>query len=472
MYPNGSPYPKNKSHAEASATDQTDGLRFVEASPAEALQNLIGLDTMSRPWESWYAFVSRLIRANLFNDAEVRSQLPTPWVRWAFAPHQLPLSEVEAPEALSRLPDLELKFRALAWHPFPELSSVPPECLRICPSCAGMGTHSYAMQADVLERCPVHDEPLVHRCPNCNVPLLWQARTSSQSAFCCPAGCSLHRGPHSGLYLPDEEILNVELEAQCVWTRTVQARVAIVSGPVHIAYPPYLAVAPPRVPPLPSPGLMPALLQALGCAGVGLPATPAHHARATGRWTIRVSPWTRLPSEAISEDALEAMRRSFRRGAYRTHVPVPRPAAFAEWMTSNDLEKGLWPESEVEEGTASTVFGFPSYLVTNNEVTALRKLLARHTEPDMAAAHYEAFLFELLKQSRRRRIALDNLAQPAPETRVAETFDAIVRTDIGLLRVSGRTEADDASRSTWSGFREMAEMDGGMIYITRRYGPR
>ncbi|MFH1598814.1 MAG: hypothetical protein ABIH12_00915 [Pseudomonadota bacterium] len=141
-------------------------------------------------------------------------------------------------------------------------------------------------------------------------------------------------------------------------------------------------------------------------------------------------------------------------------------------MTSNDLEKGLWPESEVEEGTASTVFGFPSYLVTNNEVTALRKLLARHTEPDMAAAHYEAFLFELLKQSRRRRIALDNLAQPAPETRVAETFDAIVRTDIGLLRVSGRTEADDASRSTWSGFREMAEMDGGMIYITRRYGPR
>ena len=51
------------------------------------LERLIGFDTLNRPLESWYAFVGRLIRANLLNDVEIRNQLPADWVRWAFAPH-------------------------------------------------------------------------------------------------------------------------------------------------------------------------------------------------------------------------------------------------------------------------------------------------------------------------------------------------------------------------------------------------
>ena len=176
------------------------------------LERLIGFDTLSRPLESWYAFVSRLIRANLLNDVDIRKQLPADWVRCAFAPHEVQTSDLAVPAPyIDRLPDVALKLRPITWQPFPELSSAPPECLRGCPRCLEAGYHSYAMQGDAIARCPVHDEELVHRCPHCDTQLLWQARTPGLSAFQCPAGCPLLEGVHSGLHVPHEDRITAAL---------------------------------------------------------------------------------------------------------------------------------------------------------------------------------------------------------------------------------------------------------------------
>lgn len=458
------------------ATDYTDDVRFQDAGRLATIESLIGYDTMERPFESWYAFVCRLIRANLLNDAEIRERLPATWVRWAFAPHQIQVSDIAPPEPLrERQSNLELKFCALAWHPYPEMSGTPIECLRVCPTCIAAGTHSYALQVDILERCPVHDDVLVHRCPTCDLPLLWQSHTPRQSAFTCPAGCALQAGPSSGLHVPDEEALAAAFREEWAWINALREQVAMLSVPVHIAYPPYLTVGTLRVPPLPSPGLLPAVLQALSSAGIDVPTSLPHHAQSTGRWTVEVRLWD-PPSITVDESRVDAMRRSFRRGAYETAVPLAHRERFVTWLKRKSSTQGAWRGVQVEETPLGPVCGFPSYLVTNNELTALRRLLIRGPDPQTAVAHYEAFLFDLLDNATVRRLALDDLSMPAAETRVAEAFDALILTAQGLRRICCRTEGDDDSRLTWDNLHEQAGMAGagagGIIYITRRHGPR
>ena len=126
----------------------------------------------------------------------------------------------------------------------------------------------------------------------------------------------------------------------------------------------------------------------------------------------------------------------------------------------------------MEEGSLCTTFVLPSYLVTNYEITALRRLLARGSDAGLACAHYQQVLIELLEHARLRRIALNELQEPSPHVIVAEAFDAIVRTAVGHWRISGRTQGDNESRITWQDFREPAEMTGGIIHVMRRNGPR
>ena len=437
------------------------------------LERLIGFDTLNRPLESWYAFVGRLIRANLLNDVEIRNQLPADWVRWAFAPHGVQTSDLAAPGPyIEGMPAPELKLRPAAWHPFPDLSSAPPECLRGCPHCLEAGYHSYALQGDLIARCPVHDEALVHLCPHCDTQLLWHTRSPGFSAFHCPAGCPLLEGIHSGVHVLHEAQITAALQEHWVWTQALRQAITFVSGPVHIAYPPYLAIAPLRMPPLPSKGLLPALLHSLQMTGLALPAFAPYHEQSHGRWVLMAKPWTWNEAETHDESQLDAYRRAFRRGAYRTYIPLANRATFEHWLSASQSEHGCWHEGAVEEGSLCAAFMLPSYLITNYEITALRRLLARGSDAGLACAHYQEVLIELLEHARLRRIALDELQEPSPHVIVAEAFDVIVRTEIGYWRVSGRTQGDDESRSTWQDFREPAEMTSSIIHVMRRHDPR
>ena len=437
------------------------------------LERLIGFDTLDRPLESWYAFIGRLIRANLLNDMDIRHQLPADWVRWAFAPHGVQTSDLASPgPCIERMPDPELKLRPMAWQPFPDLSSAPPECLRGCPRCLKAGYHSHAFQGDLIARCPVHDETLVHRCPHCDTPLLWQARSPGFSAFHCPAGCPLLEGVHSGLHVPHETQMTTALQEHWAWTQALRQAITFTSGPVHIAYPPYLAIAPLRMPPLPSKGLLPALLHALQAKGLALPAFASYHEHSHGQWMLEAQPWTWNAFQTRNEDQLDIYRRAFRRGAYRTSVPLTDRATFEQWLVVSESDHGRRHDGAVEEGSLCASFVLPSYLFTNNELTALRRLLARGSNPGLVCAHYTQVLIELLEHARLRRMALDQLQEPSPHVSVAEAFYAIVHTAAGYWRVSGHTRGEDASRDTWLDFREPAEMAAGMIHVMRRYGPR
>ena len=438
------------------------------------LERLIGFDTFKRPLESWYAFVSRLIRTNLLSDIEIRQYLPADWIRWAFAPHEVQASDLTSLDLyVGALPDVELKLQPVAWQPFPELSSAPPECLRGCPRCLQEGYHSYAMQGDLIARCPVHDEALVHRCPHCDTQLLWHTRSPGRSAFHCPAGCLLLEGTHSGLHMPHEEQMTTALQEHLAWTQALREVVSFVSGPVHIAYPPYLAVASLRTPPLPSSGLLPALLHAMTAVRLAVPPFACYHEQSQGRWAIKVMPWTWNRADTPVEDQVDNYRRAFRRGAYRTYVPLVNPEVFEQWLANSEAANGNWHGGGVEEGNGCTIFGLPSYFVTNSELIALRRLLARgNSNPGLACAHYAQVLTELLEHARLRRIALDRLEEPSPHVTVAENFDAIVLTDRGYWRVCGRTQGDELSRTTWRDFREPAEIAAGIIHVMRRYGPR
>lgn len=436
------------------------------------LERLIGFDTIRRPFESWYAFVARLIRANLLTDVEIRRQVPPDWVRWAFAPDSvLPGDLATLGPYFRQLSKPEIKIRPGAWQPFPELSSSPPECLRICPRCIGDGYHSYAWQGDLIARCPVHHEPLTHHCPHCATQLLWQSRSPGLSAFQCPAGCLLLDGIHSGLYVPDELAITQALQEHWQWTQSLSAAITFVSGPMHIAYPPYLASAPLRMPPLPSKGLLPALMHALQSSGVTMPGFKPYHEQSRGHWTIEAKSWTWKESEPSTEYQLETYRRAFRRGAYRTHVPIATRAPIDAWLAASESAHGRWHGGEVEEGEHCSTLVLPSYLVTNNELTGLRRLLARGRDPELACAHYLQALVDLLEHARQRRIALDKLDHPSPHITVAESVDAIVRTAEGYWRLSGFTRGEDDSRASWLDYREPAEIAGGMIHIMRRSGP-
>lgn len=451
-------------------TPDADSTDDAHSSP---LVRLIGFDTLHRPLESWYAFVSRLIRANLLNDLEIRHQLPADWVKWAFAPHEVRASDLAAPSSyVAELRDRELKLRPALWQPFPELSSVPPECLRACRRCLEAGYHSYALQGDMIARCPVHDEPLVHLCPHCSVPLLWQARSPSASAFQCPAGCPLVEGVHSGLHVPHEPQITAALQEHWAWTQELRQSITLASGPVHIAYPPYLAVAPLHMPPLPSAGLLPAMLDALRATGLVLPAFESYHNKSHGQWTLTVQPWAWNEAHAVDENWLESHRGAFRRGVYRTAVPLANRSTFIQWLAASESAHGRWHDGRLEEANHGATFVLPSYLVTNNELTALRRLLARGSNPELACTHYQQVLTDLLDHARLRRMALDELQEPSPHVTVAETFESVVTTAAGHWRVTGRTHGDEDSRGAWQNFREPAEMGSGFVHIMRRNGPR
>jgi hypothetical protein len=90
---------------------------------------------------------------------------------------------------------------------------------------------------------------------------------------------------------------------------------------------------------------------------------------------LKVQPWTWDEADSRDETHLEAYRRAFRRGAYRTYLPLVDRVAFEQWLARSEAAHGKWHDGAVEEGSACAIFGLASYLVTNNELIALRRLL-------------------------------------------------------------------------------------------------
>ena len=440
---------------------------------AVSLPHLIGFDTLDRPHESWYAFVARLIRANLLNQFDVRHQLPSEWVHSAFSPGEVPLAPlIESIKRYEpRVVDWEDKLSPEVWVLFPDLCNAPPECLRCCPSCLGEGFHSYAMQGDLVARCPVHDEALIHACPHCGVPLVWRAQTAAASAFQCPAGCVLMDTLWSGLDLPDHNHMTEALRAHKTYVGRFREIVTFVSGPLYVAYPPYLVVAPLRMPRLPSIGLIAALRESIATISQSLPPTLFFHAITHGDWVFEIARWKECERSSTAAHQLKAMRRLFRRGVYQTKIPIVNRAKIDGWLTDVQARYGKWGDAVLLEDDGGWVLVMASYRLINNELAALRRILARDLDPFIALVHYEDYLIRTLEDSLIRRAALDRVATPCLALQQTESFEGILAIDSGFWLVKARTQGNSLGQAAWEEFREPAELRKGEIHVTARYGP-
>lgn len=441
---------------------------MTSARSTNALRSLIGFDSIEKPYESFYVYVSRLLRCNLMNAMEMRRRIPAEWLQTAFSSDlQVPARLVSQLREIAPGVDLHAKLQVDPWVPFASLNSIAPEQLRVCALCLEDGYHTYAWHSDAIERCPVHDEALTTMCGRCESPLVRVARVTAPGALECPRGCTLVGGLHSGLD-PEPNRLTRALDAHLDWVSALRARIAFVSGPIHVVYPPIAhGDASIRTPPRPSPGLLPAMLDTLRLARRAVPELLPFHAHQHERWILSASRWPSVAGDLPRESQVEALRRAFRRGVYQTYLPL-----FDAGATIVALAQCLKTLNEpMQDVDGVPVLAIPSYLVTNSEITALRRLLARNQVSEVTPAHYQAVLHEFVERAFLRRTALNRIGTASNLLCVAERFDAVVRVGRSLLRVSGATQTEPAGQGAWRGFRELAEIPGGFIHVSDRTGP-
>lgn len=459
-------------------------LRVAAGLPAP-ITELIGYGTYARPFESWYAYVSRLIRTNSMNSLEIRARLPRQWLDLACDPFQESGAEMPVDLPVSADGRIQaMKVHARAWIPYPGLCSVQTECLRGCPTCLGNGYHCYATQSDLFTVCPVHGKGLIQHCPHCNRPLYWHGLGRTLHAFHCPSGCSLTRSHASGLIIHEEATL------EAAWTRylreiaTLKQTITFHCGPIHVVYPPSTADLSRRAPTVPAPGLLAALWSALEGQGVKIPRLHLFDVPPPTRWHIVLSPWTMVES-GLDAPRRDRMLRGFRRSAYWTSVPLTQPAETIGWISASVHAHGPWlAQYAIREDDGVVWLDFPSYLLTNGEVTALRRALRCDQPvgyPASTAAYYESLLLDLLAGARARREALDAMRDGGEvisessglhrdALNVSERVDAIVSTPLGQWQLRAFIVADAAvSWRTWVDYRDPAELaDDAWIHIERR----
>ncbi|CAD7716544.1 hypothetical protein LMG31884_22160 [Xanthomonas hydrangeae] len=338
----------------------------IEDFASEVIANtrhLIGVSSIDRPFESWYAYISRLIRSNLLSSADATKFLPADWVKLAFTPDDL---ATVVPSALMCGPLDQYKLQPNAWKLFPSLCSSPPECLRGCPVCLANGYHSYAMQDDLLVKCPIHGCLLSHVCLHCGVPLVKSAVSPISNALRCPRGCSLSVATHSGLHVPQLDLMTSSLGEHLRWITHARAAITPCCQPVYIAYPPHVLSVEGEASMRPSHGLVVALIRQLNAAGAKLPSPLSYHAFDEGKWQIQVTRWEMQGgrSEASASRSAQAHRDTFRRGAFVTRVPI---CSINSWLAWKDTFK--WDETAQLVNLVNAVrdivaIELPSYLLT------------------------------------------------------------------------------------------------------------
>jgi hypothetical protein len=174
---------------------------------------------------------------------------------------------------------------------------------------------------------------------------------------------------------------------------------------------------------------------------------------------MEVQPWRPLPPIRKPELGLEGLRGAFRRGPFRTYLPLVDPKGFERWLRLSEKQQGNWHGGGVERGSTSYLFRLNSHLITNMELVGLRGLLMVEQEPALAFAHYQRMLIDVLERALHRDAALRASRAEAAAISIAESFDAIVLIGKSLWRASGYTRASDNALETWLGYQEPAGID-------------
>lgn len=153
---------------------------------------LVGSARSESQFGSFYADVSRLIGLNA---------LSRPQLEKIVGPKEIQLSarHVEMPhdplrifdEAIVNSSHNRARSSPEAWNPIwgerPKLDAP----IRFCPRCLRDGTHTWAFQHTIVDKCPVHDSELTTCCPCCGGTKLWsEMRTKVlPNMFQCSYAC-------------------------------------------------------------------------------------------------------------------------------------------------------------------------------------------------------------------------------------------------------------------------------------------
>ncbi|NJB79311.1 hypothetical protein [Xanthomonas arboricola] len=432
---------------------------------------LIGVNSIDRPLESWYAYISRLIRCNLLKTTDAEKCLPADWIKQAFTPDDV--EKVQLSGVVCDALDY-YKLQPDAWKLFPSLGSSPPECVRACPACMADGYHSYAMQDDLLTQCPLHGCELSHVCWQCGVSLIRAALQPISNAFRCPRGCSLTAATHSGLHVPQLDLLTAHFGEHLQWITKVREAITLRCPPMYVAYPPHVMAAEGLADTRPSPGLTVALLQQLAAAGAQLPAPLMFQASSEGKWRFQVTRWKVQSgsSGALKAGPAQTYRHAFHRGVFVTRVPICWIGSWTAWKEANHSNRTAQLVSLAAPRRGVMAIELPSYLMTNAELSALQMLLCQDLDEIVASVFYDELLYQTLNRACERRVALDAMHLNDLSLHLAEAFDALVRVGDTTWRVSATTECEPSLSSAWIDYRELADMRAGQIFVSRRSGPR
>lgn len=405
---------------------------------SDVFQNLIGFQSIARPYESLYAFISRLIRANLLNRSEVYAIFPRSWLFDAFeAPRTESVLVPSLLEFCDELEDATLKTTITPWEPFPGLSVV--DRLRGCRSCFSMGYHSYAFQSDVIQRCPVHQDALTDICPYCGTGLIWPQPSIGLRALQCPAGCDLMQGPFDGL-LSSHLPIEARLAEHAIFVKELQMACKFLSTPFFVRYPPFRLDEQYKR----SPGLTAAIIEALRRVAPGVPELKDYH-RATGScWEVRVRRVARLTPKELADEQRNRFMRRFQRGIFNTRVPILQESSTTRRFRSAPKESPI----RVRMRGRYPVIDAEPYVFLNSELQALRSLLEQRSGSG-AACQYVHCLDSLLNHCGKRYERMLGVLNQWDDADIAEWFEGLARLSNVIWRITAVIRTKETAKLDW-----------------------
>ena len=256
-------------------------------------------------------------------------------------------------------------------------------------------------------------------------------------------------GLHAGLDDDVFEHLARHLDKHLAILKQLRSEAAFVSGLTHISYPPRLASTSYEDIYRPSPGLTGALLGAIRPYISGLPVLERHYAQSDSAWAVEAQPLGPLPKFDQVEQQTKRMMVEFRRGTFRTELPLST-------SISQALIDKLGMHAMLEETRNATRISLASYMITTSEFNALQRILS--TGQDAAHTHYDMALHEILHTALNRYVEQEDASRPRKAIRITETVSGLIQTPEQILWIRGRalTQATEAE-AAWKSFSDSTE---------------
>jgi hypothetical protein len=231
--------------------------------------------------------------------------------------------------------------------------------------------------------------------------------------------------------------------------------VSFASGLTHITYPPRSADTSYEDIYRPGSGLTGALVSAVRPFTEDIPELEGHYEQSNGTWEIQVQPLGALCEIDQVEQKTRRMMTAFRRGAFRTELPL-------SLSINKALLDRLGMHAMLVDYRDAPQISIASYMLTTQEFNALQRILS--TGLVAAHVHYDLALRDILAVAVDRHAEREDCSLPRTAMAIAETISGIVQTKRQALWVRGRSLiSPEGADAAWASFSELTDDLGGQL---------